>query len=672
MKFILDVPSLTHIALVNLAISLWKSHYAVYGDTIVRNFHYTSFHYYLSIIVKCWDRDEQNICDDVKRMKMLPKNFQQPLILIVRNIGYELKHWLRYLTQNVVLLNNNDDDDDDDVKCNNDIMLMIYINNTRWTAQGKVDVKKSALSLSNHEGLSDIQRYIILCTFCLINEEDHNGLSNIYRSDNRSWWDYPSITFEKIAHSSRSELRKFTQYESIKLLAYAVHKQNVCAVKYIWSELTQNYKIAYLTFSLVEPYHDPTIPFTTDISSERLGRSDVTYFLLSNMNEELFHIVMHSDYWFDVITSLLKDWVYVKFIIPMLKCREVGNAMIEILLPRVAFHLMNPGGENYEILFTYLLASLTPEYKMMLISVEKSFCHPIYSKKLYTCCEMLCLMGDLDTLKLFFKDVEEIDIRSCLTNVVRFKWPFFRTVAKKFISTNKQLMLFRKHCALRARCMILNIFDASQCSMIDDLLEYSFSQADVICDVKKLMLQNMLTDIFRKGMYNDEKRLILMDKYIKWGKLPANEIVTLKDKLRNFLEKLFSKPDNYNCTELVDYDFSFRYVPCAITNLLLDEQFEFLDKFFCWCSFASDEIVILKRKLIRCFFHHPIIRKMFQEGEMKFIDRYLSWCYDNQRTTIYLFKKIYPYTDKIDLFMTYSSHPFHMIRNLLNFVYNIF
>ncbi|RDD35197.1 hypothetical protein Wcon_00664 [Wolbachia endosymbiont of Cylisticus convexus] len=182
MNYILK-PSLEHITLVKIAITLWNQ------DDIRA---LTARFYFRSLILserrKEWQVVEDRVIEKIPGL-LLPGPLEKKVLNFIKPIGLEILKWREYHDQNSYL----------GIDLPNELC---------WTSQGTVDQKKTAEVLIKDENLDITIRYRLACIYCL--EDDIRELWNKIPENRRK------------SFYSEEDPRKVRQQELVVLWTYDI------------------------------------------------------------------------------------------------------------------------------------------------------------------------------------------------------------------------------------------------------------------------------------------------------------------------------------------------------------------------------------------------------------------------------------------------------------------
>lgn len=182
MNYILK-PSLEHITLVKIAITLWNQ------DDIRA---LTARFYFRSLILserrKEWQIVEDRVIEKIPGL-LLPGPLEKKVLNFIKPIGLEILKWREYHDQNFYL----------GIDLPNELC---------WTSQGTVDQKKTAEVLIKDENLDITIRYRLACIYCL--EDDIRELWNKIPENRRK------------SFYSEEDPRKVRQQELVVLWTYDI------------------------------------------------------------------------------------------------------------------------------------------------------------------------------------------------------------------------------------------------------------------------------------------------------------------------------------------------------------------------------------------------------------------------------------------------------------------
>jgi hypothetical protein len=636
MKFIFEKPSLTHLALVNTAISLWKScNFHSFGELFFQTYGLT-YNPLLTQTVNCrqWRKVEKQMCKRADELTMLPKTVRQLLVPIMKHIGYELKQWLIYLNVHVFVTNR-------DVHYNNTV-LDICQTNSQWTSQGKIDIVKSAQILSRHESLTFVQRYTIACTFCLTDELSHLKLDvpvSMYHK-------YPRLQYKILDLFSNPlgcGLSALPRHEKTSLFTYAANNENECATKYIWSKLSDDEK-----FDCFNGEMDSNDRNNFNI----LGKAAIMCLILSDVSEHRI-CYLHSEDCKIIAEYFLKDWVYIEFLLPIMKLMRMDDKEKAKILYKTIQQMMKFNTAKYEEVFTYLLTKPSTEFKKYVIRREQDV-----SRYHFTCCRVLCKLEDFCNLKLLFEDFSEIDIRKCLSscfNTEFFNWIFMEKVARFFISSDEQILLFKKYCVSSVSSVYPYINnDDDQWCVIDRYIRYTFSNEQ--SDGRKLFFDLKCKEFLLYGVEcSGEKYLEIIGKFAKWCNLSDNEFEQQK---RDIINNSYVDNKGYHHN-------TYSEVALIFNSLFYEQRFVLLDKIFCWGLLTSEEIIQIKNLIFLTLFDYGLEYLLLGMCEMEFLNRCLNWVFNDQKMEIDQIKRMLPYNIRIARFLDIYKYQ-NTMRKFLN------
>ncbi|WP_264339069.1 hypothetical protein [Wolbachia endosymbiont (group A) of Cydia splendana] len=295
-------PSLEHITLVKIAITLWNQ------DDIRA---LTARFYFRSLILserrKEWQVVEDKVIEKIPEL-LLPEPLKKKVLNFIKPIGLEILKWREYHDQNSYL----------GIDLPNELC---------WTPQGTVDKKETAVVLIKDENLDITRRYRLACIYCL--EDDirelwskmpENRRKSFYSEEDPRkvrqqelvvlWTYYTKGEVNKLDNMiERRWQSKCSPYQYA--FEYAAVGGNKAATEYFLQKLTSKEKEESLVRSAgyVADRRCDSARNRTDLPKEHYA--DVLCFLLSQMNEEQQTEVFKS-YPYEVLKCLL-DWPWQSF-----------------------------------------------------------------------------------------------------------------------------------------------------------------------------------------------------------------------------------------------------------------------------------------------------------------------------------------------------------------------
>lgn len=275
MKYILE-PSLEHIALAKVAITLWSQDDVRF---LLRSF---SFLLLPTEKRKEWDNIEKRVVKNARKLSQ-PGLLQEKILGSIKPIGLEILKWIEY-------------------HCTGYYLYVDLPFSFCWTPQGTIDRKRTAAVLIKDEHLDVTIRYKLACLYCL--EGDIRELWNeIHRYSSRSltYDDFPGEisqldivflwTYEMKLEDARlnnytitGRLRHRNPYQ--RAFEYAAESGLKAAFEYFFRKFTTRDIDEYLVDiakRIVDRYH------TIHSNSVYIPKEDYTgvlCFLLSQMEEE--------------------------------------------------------------------------------------------------------------------------------------------------------------------------------------------------------------------------------------------------------------------------------------------------------------------------------------------------------------------------------------------------
>lgn len=265
MKFVLE-PSLEHIALVKVVISLWNQ-----NDVRAQITKLSSSDLYLSAE---WVKIEDRVMGKVSQLS-LPHVLKEKMLGFVKPIGLQILGLMVY-------------------HCKIFCLYVSLPDELYWTPHGTVDRKKTAKVLVRDENLDISTRYKLACIYCLEDDIIHLWKSLPDEFKNCVWDKFPIINFWTL-NMKRMGLVNTHVNCKVEFL-HSVRWFNKVAAEYFLQKLTPREREE----SLIE-----TAKFVVD--------SDVLYFLISEMNEEQQKAAFkHGPY---RVLKCFLQWPYQRFFI---------------------------------------------------------------------------------------------------------------------------------------------------------------------------------------------------------------------------------------------------------------------------------------------------------------------------------------------------------------------
>ncbi|KAL7634704.1 UNVERIFIED_CONTAM: hypothetical protein RMT77_015081 [Armadillidium vulgare] len=290
-------PSLEHITLVKIAITLWKQ-YDI--RALTARFYFRST--ILSERLKEWQVVEDKVIEKIPEL-LLPGPLKKKVLDFIKPIGLEMIKWREYYDQNSYL----------GIDLPNELC---------WNSQGTIDQKRTAEVLIKDGNLDINIRYRLACIYCLENDirelwnkipENHR--KSFYSEEDPSEVRQPNLVIlwtydikggvNKLDNMiERIWLRKCSPYQFA--FEYAAVGGNKAAVEYFLQKLTSREREESLVryAGYVAKRRCDSYTNCTDLPTECYA--DVLCFLLSQMDEEQQTEVFKSYPW--KVLKCLLDW----------------------------------------------------------------------------------------------------------------------------------------------------------------------------------------------------------------------------------------------------------------------------------------------------------------------------------------------------------------------------
>lgn len=436
MNYIL-MPSLEHIALLKIVITLWNRDYI---QDLVSQFYFTPL--IISETRKEWKKIEDKVSEKIQELP-LPKLLKKQLPNFVEAIGWQILTWK---------------------KCYRNLLgesyVTIYLRKLCWTLQGTVDKKKTVEILIKDESLHICKRYMLACTFCL---EDYiyilwEQLKEPYKKDLTYIRKYepPFVSFwchyiqGKLAQLDKI-MKTYCKDDNVSSYEYAFQHSavsgNEAATRYFLQKLTPEEKEKNFVKTAGHVAKLRCGCFTKHSDFPKRYFTDVLCFLLSVMNKrQQIEVSKNCAY---IVLKCLLDWPWQNLFM------KISENLWIFLSEEDYYHLLSiiiyikviPGhrDHNYQKLFGMFWKQSPDTHKKYVIA--KCASSTILLKDLFK-------IEDKENIKLIFDNATiaereklvfcEMGQRTCQNLIYGDKWDLLGFFIQECISSKEVMTRFKK------------------------------------------------------------------------------------------------------------------------------------------------------------------------------------------------------------------------------------
>lgn len=438
MNFILKLPSLEDITLINIAVSLWNQHDI---RALVKKFFSNSPGLRASDSVmrgKCREI-ENRVLENMLQLTM-PTCFKEKISSYIQTIGLQIFIWMRYHLS----------------YCQIDLDLP---NEFSWTPHATIDKTKTAEVLISDDSIDVATRFKLACIYCL--EDDIRKLWNqvpdclkehfYYVEDPyvvlqmelvEFWALYINGENDCIRRIARRRLNRVCspfQY-AFESAAYSGSK---VATEYFLQKPSQRKALRVaLNVSKVPHEFKPSI----NDDSPKEYNSEVLCFLLSKLNEEEL-VQLFRQRPLQVLYCCL-DWPWQSFFLEMASRvwnflhRRNHHFVLTIILSKIRSGYKD---YNYKKLFWDLWEQMSDSDKNYIINDDMS---------IVSLLDMLLQVEDKESIKLVLKDATRIEINKlifsnhgrslCKKMIVGDKFDLLKFFVQLLISSKDEMVKFKQ------------------------------------------------------------------------------------------------------------------------------------------------------------------------------------------------------------------------------------
>lgn len=445
------IPSLEHAARVNVILLAWN-HPNIRNSIL--NLLNLDNRQIIGISVQ-WRRIEIEVVEKLKQLP-LPKSIIEAVICYAEEVGKSIVGWIIFY-ENMILRNTGGGSMSRNIH---------YLDDLVWTTRGTINYIETAQRIMNHDKITDTEKYLIACTFCL--EKDIEAIYTKNRTVNKMhetekckqpmlwYWNYH--TEGRINELYLMETT-FTEYFSIyhrviDLIIYcgfSISGEKDTAIKYFWCKLNNSEK-ERITKSLLN-----------------LCSAECCCFLLSRTSKFLEHKILKKRS-HDILEIFIKNVLWVDEIIPII-----------------------------QYMFQYFEEDCYSEIMKLLLHYLKYYRKrtPEYSFMYYKYAEILKEMWILSPPH-YKNDIFERDDDLGAEIIYGLSWEIsekiIRSIFAQITPTQKKDVLESKF-GIR-KCIYF--IKTNQAKSFEEFLSLAFTQQCEVFDFKKNLLEKHNFEIFRR------------------------------------------------------------------------------------------------------------------------------------------------------------------------------